>query len=137
MTAALGVLTGIPPAQQAGFLGHFAPAEVAILDGHDGKTIGWVGAVMAESRNVWFQARLFDADTIARLRRGPVAVSVEAEGRSVAPSPNAGSSSPNLPRSMPYYWGTRGRPGWTLVGIAVLRAWERPARPGSALWLAS
>jgi hypothetical protein len=132
MIPAVGVLADIPDAQRDDFMRHHQAGSVPLLDTHDSSLIlGWVDALFPAARDLWFTAAVDDL-LAHRLRRGPVELSLEAEGRDVAPS---GTSTPGRYERTAFS-GERGRAGWTLLAVACLLDGQAPARPGSALWLA-
>ncbi len=132
MLSAVGVLTGHTPAELAGIVANFRPDEVAVVDHHHGRAVGWVMAIHAERTNLWFVAAIEDAGAAARLRDGAVSVSLEMSGRGVqVRHDERGIVMPViLPSS---YRGVLG-PGWTLQCIALLPDNDRPAAPGSCIW---
>lgn len=129
-----GVLRDLEPDLVTGVVAHFAPAEAPVVDGHLGRPVGTVARVLGEGRNVWFVAEIDDPAIAHRLARGPVAVSIEAEGLGVRTRiDEPGLALPTLAPATSYR-GTRGRLGWVLLAVAVMRDGDASARPGSVLW---
>lgn len=131
---AVGVLADNDADVLAGVLDHFAPGEAAIVDGHFGKPVGSIEALMANGRDLWLVAAIVDAGMAERLSRGPTAISIEAEALAAIPRVSWPGTYLRQLAPATSYRGLRGRSGWTLLGCAVLRDGEAPARPGSALW---
>jgi hypothetical protein len=135
VTRVVGVLRDNSPTEAADIVAHFRPDEVAIVDHHHGLPVGWVAAILPDGSDIWLTGTVDDAGMAARLARGPVGVSLEAEGRGVVPM--SAERGHTLPVILPTpYRGTIAAHGWTLIAIACLRDDDPPGAPGSAVWSA-
>jgi hypothetical protein len=127
---ARGCLRDNTPPEVAGIVANFRRDVVPLTDGHWGRTVGWLRAVQADGLVIWFTALVGDASMADRVRRGPVSISLEIEGRGVLPRPDE--------RGFRFGWTSRDfrgsvGPGWTLTAVAVLRDSDRPGAVGSRL----
>lgn len=131
---AKGVLRGNTPTEVADIVRNFEPDTVPVLDHHHGDPIGWVRAVQGDGTDLWYTARIaVGGDAECRLRRGPVAVSLEMLGRNVYHRRDErGIILPPSLRS-PHFRGRYGE-GYTLDAIAILPPFDRPGGKGSCMW---
>jgi hypothetical protein len=111
-------------------LDQFEPGTVPILDGHNDTNrpapiVGQVRALARCVEGLRFAGEVTDLRMIDRLRYRGAAVSPEER----EPFPSA-----HNPRSIIVYPRDDAAPG-PLLAVAVLTPWQRPARPGSCLWL--
>lgn len=123
---------GDTPWQVAEMVAGFEPDTVPILSRHGGLAIGYLDTLTSDPtrRNLRFTGAISEyPDIVARLREGALPISIELS------TPHRSSQRADRSRVRAdgrFFRGRTAAPGQMLIGVAFS---ERPAAPGSLLWL--